>query len=128
MLQTILFIGRLAGNCARVPVVGSLLLSCAAVNRDGLFSQIKISKQRVLRTISFIGRLAGNRVSVPVIGSALLSTLLVGASRRHFRQALVPTPLSQATTLIPGQDQDSMDTMDVVEPDDESEVEAENES
>ena len=63
-------------------------------------------------------------MSVPVVGSALLATLLVGdfgASRRHFKQALVPTPSSQATTLILGQE-DTM-AMEVIESDDETDDE-----
>ena len=50
-------------------------------------------------------------MSVPVVGSVLLSVLLYGDfgdSRRHFRLGRVPTPTSQATTLVlPGQDSTS---------------------
>ena len=49
-------------------------------------------------------------MSIPVVGSVLLATLLFGdfgASRKQFRQALVPTPSSQATTLILGGGADS---------------------
>ena len=41
------------------------------------------------------------------VGSVLLSVLLYGDfgdSRRHFRLGRVPTPSSQATTALPGQD------------------------
>ena len=46
-------------------------------------------------------------MSLPVVGSVIMSVLMhgnFGESRKHWRVGLVPTPSSQATTLILGHD------------------------
>ena len=73
---------------------------------------------------SYIGRLAGKmheRSSCRVNFVGYLAGWRLWCFKKDFKQALVPTPSSQATTLILGQE-DTM-AMDVIESDDETDDE-----